>query len=110
MQLPVTVVTLLMEACALVQVPRAAEYFRRWISKWPTVADLAAATEGEVNEMWAGLGYYRCPLNKRPAPHCCCCRLGFSGYHESGLREWRPRPVLRSCGGMGSLSCESRDV
>ena len=39
--------------------PRAAEYFRRWVAKWPTVADLAAATEGEVNEMWAGLGYYR---------------------------------------------------
>ena len=41
------------------QVPRAAEYFRRWVAKWPTVANLAAATEGEVNEMWAGLGYYR---------------------------------------------------
>lgn len=41
--------------------PRAAEYFRRWVAKWPTVADLAAATEGEVNEMWAGLGYYRWP-------------------------------------------------
>lgn len=43
----------------LTQVPRAAEYFRRWVAKWPTVANLAAATEGEVNEMWAGLGYYR---------------------------------------------------
>lgn len=48
-----------LKAKDLTQVPRAAEYFRRWVAKWPTVANLAAATEGEVNEMWAGLGYYR---------------------------------------------------
>jgi A/G-specific adenine glycosylase len=41
------------------QVSRAAEYFRKWVAKWPTVTDLAAATLEEVNEMWAGLGYYR---------------------------------------------------
>lgn len=41
------------------QVSRAAEYFRKWISKWPNVASLASATQEEVNEMWAGLGYYR---------------------------------------------------
>jgi A/G-specific adenine glycosylase len=41
------------------QVSRAAEYFRKWVAKWPTVTDLAAANLEEVNEMWAGLGYYR---------------------------------------------------
>lgn len=41
------------------QVSRAAEYFRKWVAKWPTVTDLAVATLEEVNEMWAGLGYYR---------------------------------------------------
>lgn len=41
------------------QVSRVCEYFTRWIKKWPTVGDLAKATQDEVNEMWAGLGYYR---------------------------------------------------
>ncbi|DBB06496.1 TPA: hypothetical protein ACH3X1_012048 [Trebouxia sp. C0004] len=41
------------------QVSRVAEYFTRWIQKWPTVQGLANATQEEVNDMWAGLGYYR---------------------------------------------------
>jgi A/G-specific adenine glycosylase len=46
--------------CSLqTQVSRAAEYFRRWVAKWPTVQALAAASQEEVNEVWAGLGYYR---------------------------------------------------
>lgn len=34
-------------------------YFNRWMEKWPTIHDLAQASLEEVNEMWAGLGYYR---------------------------------------------------
>lgn len=41
------------------QVSRVCEYFTKWVKKWPTVKDLAAATQEEVNDMWAGLGYYR---------------------------------------------------
>lgn len=41
------------------QVSRAAEYFRKWVAKWPDVGSLAQATQEEVNELWAGLGYYR---------------------------------------------------
>ena len=33
-------------------------YFRRFIARWPTIADLAAAADGEVMGEWAGLGYY----------------------------------------------------
>ena len=35
------------------------DYFNRWMERWPTVHDLARATPEEVNEAWAGLGYYR---------------------------------------------------
>ncbi|XP_022016648.1 adenine DNA glycosylase isoform X3 [Helianthus annuus] len=35
------------------------DYFNRWMEKWPTVHHLAQASIEEVNEMWAGLGYYR---------------------------------------------------
>ena len=33
-------------------------YFERFTQRWPTVAALAAADEGEVMAAWAGLGYY----------------------------------------------------
>ncbi|KAK8456924.1 hypothetical protein SEVIR_3G096700v4 [Setaria viridis] len=41
------------------RVPVVVGYYERWMARWPTVRSLAAATQEEVNEMWAGLGYYR---------------------------------------------------
>ena len=34
------------------------DYYLRFISQWPTVHALAAATEDEVLRLWQGLGYY----------------------------------------------------
>lgn len=33
-------------------------YFERFTTLWPTVADLARASEAEIMREWAGLGYY----------------------------------------------------
>lgn len=33
-------------------------YFHRFIERWPTIGDLAAATQSEVYYQWQGLGYY----------------------------------------------------
>ncbi|WP_455079830.1 A/G-specific adenine glycosylase [Prevotella melaninogenica] len=33
-------------------------YWERFMAQWPTVNDLAAATENEVLKAWQGLGYY----------------------------------------------------
>ncbi|WIA43873.1 hypothetical protein OEZ86_010286 [Tetradesmus obliquus] len=41
------------------QVSRVVTYFNKWIASWPTVTALAAASQEQVNEVWAGLGYYR---------------------------------------------------
>ncbi|KAK3184614.1 hypothetical protein Dsin_031900 [Dipteronia sinensis] len=35
------------------------EYYNRWMKKWPSIHHLSQASLEEVNEMWAGLGYYR---------------------------------------------------
>ncbi|XVF21216.1 hypothetical protein REPUB_Repub12eG0071600 [Reevesia pubescens] len=35
------------------------DYYNRWMQKWPSLQHLAQASLEEVNEMWAGLGYYR---------------------------------------------------
>ena len=34
------------------------DYYLRFIGRWPSVADLAQASEEEVLKMWQGLGYY----------------------------------------------------
>jgi A/G-specific adenine glycosylase len=33
-------------------------YFERFIARWPRIADLAGAPDGDVMQAWAGLGYY----------------------------------------------------
>ncbi|XP_075037740.1 adenine DNA glycosylase [Mixophyes fleayi] len=40
------------------QVASVIDYYNKWMKKWPTVHDLAAASLEEVNEKWSGLGYY----------------------------------------------------
>lgn len=34
------------------------EYWNRWMAKWPTIHELAAASSDDVLAMWRGLGYY----------------------------------------------------
>lgn len=34
------------------------DYYMRFTEQWPTIADLARASEEEVLKMWQGLGYY----------------------------------------------------
>jgi len=40
------------------QVATVIPYYERFLARFPTVADLAAANQSEVLRMWAGLGYY----------------------------------------------------
>ncbi|GAA0141492.1 DNA glycosylase [Lithospermum erythrorhizon] len=35
------------------------DYFNRWMDKWPTIYHLSTASIELVNQIWAGLGYYR---------------------------------------------------
>ncbi len=42
-------------------------YYERFIGRFPTVAELAAATEEEVLQYWEGLGYYSRGRNLRKA-------------------------------------------
>ncbi|MBN9476464.1 MAG: A/G-specific adenine glycosylase [Burkholderiales bacterium] len=53
------------------QVATVIPYYERFLSKFPAVADLAAADEGEVMALWAGLGYYTRARNL----HACAQRV-----------------------------------
>ncbi len=52
-------------------------YHRRFVERWPTVADLAAADEGEVMAAWAGLGYYARARNLHACARAVVAAGGF---------------------------------
>src|SRR5438132_3303569 len=59
------------------QVRRVLEYYPRFLARYPTVADLAAASVPAVRESWDGLGYYRRAANlRRAAQHVAECHGG----------------------------------
>jgi A/G-specific adenine glycosylase len=39
-------------------VKAAIPYFLKFVEKWPGIEDLAKASQEEIMEQWAGLGYY----------------------------------------------------
>ncbi|MBQ6729773.1 MAG: A/G-specific adenine glycosylase [Bacteroidales bacterium] len=49
------------------RVSQGMDYYLRFIERWPTVVDLAKASEEEVLKMWQGLGYYS---RARNLHHC----------------------------------------
>lgn len=58
-------------------VPHAAGYFLDFTRRWPDVAALAAADDGEVMAAWAGLGYYARARNLLKCARDVSARGGF---------------------------------
>jgi A/G-specific adenine glycosylase len=59
------------------QVKQGWDYWLRFMRRWPTVADLAAATEDEVLREWQGLGYYSRARNLHAAARQIVGQGGF---------------------------------
>ncbi len=53
------------------------DYFTRFLTRWPTVYDLAAAEDGDVMGEWAGLGYYARARNLLKCARLVAERGGF---------------------------------
>ncbi|HEY5158080.1 MAG TPA: A/G-specific adenine glycosylase [Anaerolineales bacterium] len=68
-------------------------YFERWMIRFPSIPDLANATEGEVLSLWEGLGYYSRARNLHKA-----ARLVVDGH---GGELPRDLPSLRKLPGIG---------
>ena len=62
------------------------EYWQRFITRWPTVELLAAASEDEVLRLWQGLGYYSRARNLHFAAQQIVAMGGFPHTIE-GLRQ-----------------------
>jgi len=59
--------------------------FEAWVTRWPTVETLAAASEADVLAAWAGLGYYARARNLVATACAVVARGGFPR-DEAGLR------------------------
>jgi len=70
------------------QVDRVRPYWERWMARWPTVAELAAAPAAEAIREWAGLGYNRRALHLHRAAQAVVERHGGrSPVEERAIRE-----------------------
>ena len=67
------------------QVKQGWDYWERFMHRWPTVEDLAAATEDEVLREWQGLGYYSRARNL----HFAAKQIVALGHFPNTLEEIR---------------------
>lgn len=68
-------------------------YYAKFLARWPTVADLAAAPADEVMKAWAGLGYYSRARNLHAAAQAVA--------REHGGRFPETEAGLRALPGVG---------
>lgn len=67
-------------------------YYERFLSRFPTVQDLAAASEAEVLKYWEGLGYYSRGRNLRLAAQKICNE--WNAQFPNGLAELQKLPGI----------------
>ncbi|CAI8167959.1 A/G-specific adenine glycosylase [Pseudidiomarina mangrovi] len=78
------------------QVSTVIPYFQRWLSRFPTVQQLAAASTDEVMALWQGLGYYSRARNLHRAAQQIC--RDYHGNIPSEANE------LREIAGIGAYT------
>ena len=71
-------------------------YWRKFVARWPSVHDLAAAQSEDVMREWAGLGYYARARNL----HACAKTI----VREHGGRFPRTAAALRELPGIGDYT------
>ncbi|MFM8718468.1 MAG: A/G-specific adenine glycosylase, partial [Chthoniobacterales bacterium] len=74
-------------------------YYERWMKRFPTVQELAAAKESEVLALWQGLGYYR----RARSLHAAATKVG----REMGGVFPRDYDGLRSLPGVGDYTAQA---
>jgi A/G-specific adenine glycosylase len=67
-------------------------YFKRWMGRFPSVAELASASEQEVLNAWEGLGYYGRARNLQHAAQIVVTELG--GELPRDLKALRQLPGI----------------
>lgn len=88
------------------QVETVRAYYLRFIERFPTVSDLAAAPKMEVMKLWEGLGYYRRAENLHRAAREVMVRFGGRMPKDAtdlltlpGIGDYTANAVAAFCGG-----------
>lgn len=68
------------------RVEAARDYYRKWMERFPTVADLASASEEDVLKQWEGLGYYSRARNLHKAAKLVAAQGGELPSDKKALR------------------------
>ena len=86
------------------QVARVIDYWPRFLARYPTLEDLAAAPADAVRESWAGLGYYARARNLHAAAKVMVAELAARVPHE--VAELRKLPGIGryTAGAVASLA------
>ncbi len=74
-------------------------YFEKWMKRFPSVHELAAADESEVLALWQGLGYYR----RARSLHAAARKVG----REMGGVFPRDYDALRALPGVGDYTAQA---
>ena len=74
------------------QVVTVIDYYHRFMSRFPTVNDLAVASEDEVMSYWAGLGYYTRARNLHKAAKIIV--ENYQGIFPRTRQEWEALPGI----------------
>ncbi|KAK3367831.1 DNA glycosylase [Podospora didyma] len=62
-------------------------YWTRWMAKWPTIHDLAAAPADDVLSVWQGLGYYSRATRIHQGAKLVCADPEMKGMLPQGVAE-----------------------
>jgi A/G-specific adenine glycosylase len=91
------------------QVDRVIPYYERFLERFPTVHDLAAAPVADVIRLWSGLGYNRRAVNLQRAAQAVVERFG--GVFPTSVEELRSLPGVGTytAGAVAAFAFE-RDV
>lgn len=84
------------------QVTKVKEYFDKFIQKWPTVHDMAKASEDDILHAWSGMGYYRRARNLYKAAQ------QISIYLKINNEQWSEDPAWwASLSGVGKTTANA---
>ena len=83
-------------------------YFERFLARYPTLADLAAADEDDVLRLWEGLGYYSRARNLHRAAQRVVAELGGNLPNDVGELAKLPGIGRYTAGAIASFAFDRR--
>ncbi len=86
------------------RVETALPYFERWMDRFPTLEDLASASEQDVLQVWEGLGYYSRARNLRLAAQQVMVEYGGQIPSERAALEKLPGIGRYTAGAIASIA------